>query len=160
MEANPPEIAPLIDATARDVITTMTRLVVERSEQDALPHSFVVDGVAGVVGLVGSVAANVHLVMTEATARRLVEGMIGTSEFTDADLRDAIGELTNMIAGGVKNRLDRKGFVLGLTVPSFIRSHDATITARGFTFGSVNTLKLHGVADPVRIVVFAKLVAA
>ncbi len=147
----------MVDATTRDVITTMTHLAVESAELDSQPHPFSVNGMAGVVGLTGSLSANVHLVLTEATARSLVEGMIGSSDFGDADLRDAIGELTNMVAGGLKNRLDQKGFSLRLTIPTFIRGRDAQITAKGFTFGSTNLLKLRGVADPVRVAVFAKL---
>jgi chemotaxis protein CheX len=157
MQTAPPNIAPMIDAVARDVIGTMTGLVIESSEQDPVPRPFTVNGVAGVVGLADGLAANIHFVMTDAAARRLVGAMIGSVEFGDADLRDAVGELTNMIAGGLKNRLDHAGIPLRLTVPTFIRGLETQITAKGFTFGSTNVFRLAGVADPVKVVVFARM---
>lgn len=157
MECPQPEIAPLVDVVVRDVVSTMTQIPIAKGEQEPEPHAFSISGLAGVVGLAGSLAANVHLVLTEKVARRLVAGMIGTDDFGEADLRDAVGEITNMIAGGLKNRLDAKGFPLRLTVPTLLRGSDVQVTAKGFTFGSTNLFWLPGESDPVRVAVFAKL---
>lgn len=160
MECLQPEIAPLIEVIVRDVVSTMTQIPISKAEQEPLPHAFRVAGLAGVVGLAGSLAANVHLVLTDAVARRLVAGMIGTDDFGESDLRDAVGEFTNMIAGGLKNRLDSKGFRLRLTVPTLLRGSDVQVTAKGFTFGSTNLFWLPGETDPVRVAVFAKMGAS
>jgi chemotaxis protein CheX len=157
MESPNPEIAPMIDGIVRDVISTMTRIPIARSEQDPTPHSFGVNGLAGVVGLAGSLAANVHLVLSQATSHRLVAGMVGIDDLSDSDVRDGIGEFTNMIAGGLKNRLDVKGFRLRLTVPTLLRGMDVQVTAKGFTFGSTNLIWLEGDPEPMRVAVFAKM---
>jgi chemotaxis protein CheX len=157
MESPNPEIAPLVDRIVRDVISTMTRIPIARSEIDPTPHSFGVDGLAGVVGLAGSLAANVHLVLSLATSRRLVAGMVGMDDLSDSDVRDGVGEFTNMIAGGLKNRLEAQGFRLRLTVPTLLRGADVQVTAKGFTFGATNMFWLEGDADPLRVAVFAKL---
>jgi chemotaxis protein CheX len=157
MESPNPEIAPMIDGIVRDVISTMTRIPIARSEQDPTPNSFGVNGLAGVVGLAGSLAANVHLVLSQATSRRLVAGMVGIEDLSDSDVRDGIGEFTNMIAGGLKNRLDARGFSLRLTVPTLLRGTDVQVTAKGFTFGSTNLIWLEGDPEPMRVAVFAKM---
>jgi CheY-specific phosphatase CheX len=72
-------------------------------------------------------------------------------------MRDAVGELTNMVAGGLKNRLDRLNIVLKLTIPTFIRGREMRITSQGFTFGTMNSFRLVGSEEPVRVIVFARL---
>jgi chemotaxis protein CheX len=156
MSTQPIQLAGMVDSVARAVISTMTGLNVDSSEHNSTAQSFTVNGVAGVVGLAGGLSANVHFVLSEPAARTLVGSILGSNTFGDADLRDAIGELTNMIAGGLKNRLDQAGYTLNLTVPSFIRGQETQITAKGFTMGALNSFSVHGIPDPVRVVVCAK----
>ena len=98
-----------------------------------------------------------HLVFGSQVAQKVVGGMLGSLQFGDAEMRDAVGELTNMVAGGLKNRLDRLNIVLKLTIPTFIRGRDMHITSQGFTFGTMNSFKLAGSDEPVRVIVFARM---
>lgn len=134
----------------------MTGLTIDSLDRSSTAQTFTVNGVAGVVGLAGGLSANIHFVLSDEAAHALVAAILGSDTFGDADLRDAIGELTNMIAGGLKNRLDQSGIALSLTVPSFVRGKETQITAKGFTIGSMNSFVLQGIAEPVRVVVFAK----
>jgi hypothetical protein len=53
--------------------------------------------------------------------------------------------------------LDRLNIVLKLTIPTFIRGRDMHITSQGFTFGTMNSFKLAGSDEPVRVIVFARM---
>lgn len=157
MNNEPPQIAPMIDAVTRDVLSMMTGSQIESSANEPAPESFDVDGVAAVVGMTGGLTANVHLVLGSGVARKVVGGMLGSSQFGDAEMRDAVGELTNMVAGGLKNRLDRLNIVLKLTIPTFIKGREMQITSQGFTFGTMNSFRLAGSDEPVRVIVFARM---
>jgi CheY-specific phosphatase CheX len=136
MNNEPPQIAPMIDAVTRDVLSMMTGSQIESSSNEPAPESFDVDGVAAVVGMTGGLTANVHLVLGGNVARKVVGGMLGSSQFGDAEMRDAVGELTNM---------------------TFIRGREMRITSQGFTFGAMNSFRLAGSDEPVRVIVFARM---
>ncbi len=47
--------------------------------------------------------------------------------FESEDMGDAIGELTNMLAGQIKLNLDQKGVSAEISLPSVIRAQDITV---------------------------------
>jgi chemotaxis protein CheX len=80
--------------------------------------------VAGSVGFIGDVNGVVYLEVTDAFARTLASRMLGLAEAEldgEEMVNDVIGELSNMVVGGVKSQLCDSGAPCVLTIPSVVR---------------------------------------
>lgn len=75
--------------------------------------------VSGVIGLSGKAKGTVVLSLDREAAMRATEALLGERPLTlNADVTDAVGELTNMIAGNAKAQLEH--FALSVTLPTVI----------------------------------------
>jgi chemotaxis protein CheX len=75
--------------------------------------------VSGIIGLSGRLAGTVVLTMSEELAIKGASAMLMTEmKAVDADVMDAVGELTNMIAGSAKAQLEE--YNLKLSLPNVI----------------------------------------
>ena len=85
-------------------------------EGDALrPRSNVV----GLVGFGGSLSGLVAFYTTIDAAQEIAGSMLGMpAADVNGEMHDAIGEVTNMIAGGFRLKLAEKGETLAISIPS------------------------------------------
>jgi chemotaxis protein CheX len=128
-------IQDFIDATV-DVLTTMaffeveTRNVKEMVTGSGAPSVTSCRDITGVLGFSGSRAGSILLTLSEKLGLQLVGGMLGT-ELSQIDyvVRDGVGELVNMIAGGAKTRLQTKGLDFVLSIPHTVVGQNHQITA-------------------------------
>ena len=86
------------------------------------------------VGFAGSVDGNVTLYLSDDFAIFATGKVLGMSageiEMHGPDvLKDAIGEITNMTAGGFKNQLCDIGFPCKLTLPTIVRGKNLAVAA-------------------------------
>ncbi|HUY88140.1 MAG TPA: chemotaxis protein CheX [Pirellulales bacterium] len=82
--------------------------------------------VSGVIGLTGKANGAVALSVSKPLAFKLVEVMLETRVHEiNSDVADAVGELTNMIAGGAKTGLSHYELSLGL--PTVFTGRSRTI---------------------------------
>ncbi len=110
-----------------EVLFTMTGLDVESSGfYEIEGHSQGLDvtscmDITGILGFSGGRRGSVLLTFKEETALKAVGGMLGM-EFKEIDyyVRDGVGELVNMIAGGAKAKLQPKGLDFELSIPNTI----------------------------------------
>lgn len=112
--------------------------------------------VTAMVGLVGTYSGVVYLHAPLRQALAMTAGMLGVEvgEFNE-DVRDALGEITNMVAGSFKQNLSRGGADIRLSTPSVITGKDYMVAARNPN----DTITLHFATDPdwfVVSVVFEK----
>lgn len=86
--------------------------------------------ITGVLGFSGGRRGSVLITFGAETAIKAVGGMLGM-EFKeiDADVRDGVGELVNMIAGGAKTKLQAKGIDFELSIPNTVIGRNHEITA-------------------------------
>lgn len=78
--------------------------------------------VSGIVTINGNAVGQVAVSLSREVGEQLVAQMSGL-EITDVNdeiLRDGIGEVANIIAGGAKSKLAQNGFELKLSLPSVI----------------------------------------
>jgi chemotaxis protein CheX len=77
--------------------------------------------VTAIVGLAGSVTGTVSVQLKKAIAMKITSNMLQmpVNDLTD-DVRDAIGELGNMIAGGLKTELEGKGISFDISIPTVV----------------------------------------
>lgn len=82
--------------------------------------------VSGVIGIAGKAIGTIALCMTDKEACEVLRRMEGTetAEVNDG-VCDAVGELTNMIAGAAKAQLEHLELTIGL--PSVIRGTNLTV---------------------------------
>ena len=94
------------------------------------------------VGFVGSINGNVILGLSDDFAIFATGKILGMSageiEMSGPDVvRDAIGEVTNMTAGGFKNRLCDLGYPCRLSLPSIVRGNRMRVSAPQGTSRSI-----------------------
>jgi len=87
------------------------------------------DGVMiAVIALVGEVDWSVFLGLPRGTATALAAKFAGFEiPFDSDDMGDAVGELTNILAGEVKRRLAAKGVTAMISLPSVIRAESLRV---------------------------------
>lgn len=75
--------------------------------------------VTAMVGIAGTYSGVVSLLTPKKLALDFASGMLGTvMTELDIDVHDALGEITNMIAGSFKQHLSRSGTEMRLSIPS------------------------------------------
>lgn len=115
---DPVLLAAAVQGTHVGLSMTHTKLVpVGTSRLSTARHA-----VSVVVGLVGAHSGNVALNMSESAALHLASSLMGTSiaQF-DEDCLDAIMELGNMVAGGIKTALAATPYAMqNISLPSLV----------------------------------------
>jgi CheY-specific phosphatase CheX len=104
--------------------------------------------ISGSIGLAGNTSdpdqelkAQFCLIFSNGTAKRIFRSMM-MMEDDDAvemdELRDVVGELTNITAGGAKTELSEHGYKLSLSLPSIVVGEDHYLSATtGVPFAKV-----------------------
>lgn len=84
--------------------------------------------ITGIIGLAGAVRGSFALSFTESCILRIVSNMLG-EEITqvNGDIADAVGELTNMVSGAARQRLEAMGYSLSAAIPTVVRGKDHCI---------------------------------
>lgn len=85
-----------------------------------------------VVGLSGAINGGLHLVMPLGGACLLAGSLTGMdTESLDDEAQDALGELANMIAGGIQTRLSSEMGNISLTPPLVAKGNPRTPASPG-----------------------------
>jgi chemotaxis protein CheX len=123
----------LVRQSTREVFGTM--LAIELVDEDASvgdgapgPNA----GVVALIGLAGSWAGSGTFSCSAEMAQK-ISGQLLMMEFTavDADVLDAIGEITNMVLGNVKTSLEEILGPMGLSIPTVIYGRNFTTRSVG-----------------------------
>ena len=114
------ELARILEAATADVFGTMLATDLEVDAPFENPEPFLDAEVTGFIGLSGGFRGYVALHASREQSRDFTARLLGAqldSIGTDDELRDAVGEIANMIAGNVKRELVRHGGV-DISLPS------------------------------------------
>jgi chemotaxis protein CheX len=77
--------------------------------------------ISGIIGLTGQVQGFVVLSLCESAALHVVSSFVGEPvAHVDEQVKDAVGELTNMFAGGAKRVLAAARYDLRISIPSVV----------------------------------------
>lgn len=121
-------VNPFIVATL-DVLRTMARIEPTRGTPRVKGMEDISYDVSGVVGLTGQVQGFVVLSLRESAALHVVSRFLGEEvRALDESVKDGVGELTNIIAGGAKRALASAGYELRISIPSVIVGPNHTIS--------------------------------
>jgi len=116
-------INPFINSLA-NAFSTMLGIEVRRGDARLKDDSCPNHTVSGVIGLSGKAIGTVVLSLSEEVALKATSAMLLTDAVEIDDVVDAVGELTNIIAGGAKAELEE--YRLCLSLPNVVtgRSHE------------------------------------
>jgi chemotaxis protein CheX len=118
-------INPVLSAT-KTVFETMLECTPVRTElvlKEKMTPAF---EVSAVIGVTGKAAGTIVLSLARCTALEVLNRMIGIeADEINTEVCDAVGELTNMIAGTAKAKLEQ--FELSTSIPNIISGKDHTI---------------------------------
>jgi chemotaxis protein CheX len=81
------------------------------------------DGIIiAVISVMGDVDWSIYLGLPRDTATGMAQGFAGFEiPFDSEDMGDAIGEVANILAGNVKQVLDKRGVAVDISLPSVMR---------------------------------------
>lgn len=118
-------INPFVRA-AVDVFATMLDCELTRGEISLNSDFQPEHEISGIIGLSGRAVGTVVVSLSRGVALSATEALLGTRpQDVDAEVIDAVGELTNMIAGQAKSKLEPLS--LSLALPTVITGTQHTI---------------------------------
>lgn len=129
-------IAPFIDAT-KETLATMVSMQVRRKEVFIKQGYEMYGDVSGVIGLSGATTGTCALSMPSTLAERAIRSMLMTPDdevLAESEIRDGVGELINMIAGGAKTKLSSTMYKFNMTLPTIISGGKHEVFHRGGTY--------------------------
>ena len=154
-ESQAAAILGIVNQTVQQVFQTMVSLeAVHGAGSTNAPRSTEFTGMSGSVGMSGKVNGIVYTTFSEQTARHVAEKILGC-EVGEAEVIDAVGELTNVVSGNLKSRLCDLGFNCTLSIPSVVRGESIRVSAKNATLGVSNEYTLEGFDRPVTVHVYA-----
>jgi len=122
-------INPFLQA-ALNVISMMAMLNPEPGKPFLKKDRKAIGDISGVIGLTGEMKGVVVVSFSTGAACKIVGAMLG-EEFTElnADISDAVGELTNMISGDARRQLAQMGHNFEAGLPTIISGSGHEIEA-------------------------------
>jgi chemotaxis protein CheX len=86
--------------------------------------------ITGMVGFAGTFSGVISVHCPVELAKKITSAMLGMEcDEVNDDLNDAIGEIANMLGGGVKQVLSKGGLDVKLSTPTVISGEDYTVTS-------------------------------
>jgi chemotaxis protein CheX len=115
-------INPFLNSTL-NVFRTMAACELRRGKPYLADGTQPTHEISGVIGLSGKAIGTVVLSLGEEVALKVAEAMLGEAQTgMNGDVVDAIGELTNMIAGSAKAQMEH--LEMSVSLPSVIMGRD------------------------------------
>jgi chemotaxis protein CheX len=117
-------INPFLESTI-SVLTTMTSVRPVAGTPYIKKEASVVGDVSAIVGITGDAEGSLCLSFTQGCILFIVSQMFGEEKTeVDEEVKDAVGELTNMISGASRKTLEGLGHHFQGAIPSIISGHN------------------------------------
>lgn len=113
-------INPFLEATI-DVLKTMA-FVEPRPGKPYLKKDDLAKGdVSGIIGFTGAATGSMALSFSEGCILKIVSNMLGEEiKEINGDIKDAVGEITNMVSGAARKKLESLGLSVSAAIPTVI----------------------------------------
>ncbi len=104
-----------------NVLKTMAFIEPRPGKPYLKQDNIAVGDISGIIGMTGAARGSLALSFSGSCILRVVSNMLG-EEITDlnADIQDAVGEITNMISGAARKNLEAKGFNITAAIPTVV----------------------------------------
>ena len=120
-------INPFLEGTM-NVLKTMAFVEPKPGKPRLKQENMAIGEVSGIIGLTGSARGSLALSFSEQSILKIVNNMLGEKfiEIND-DIKDAVGEITNMISGDARKRLEADGFTITAAIPTVVSGKNHAI---------------------------------
>ena len=96
----------------------------QEDDSDVAAHEVII----GIISLMGDAELAMFIGLPRGTAPGLVAKFAGFEvPFESPDMGDAVGEVANMLAGGMKNILDAKNIKVNISLPTVMRAENLQV---------------------------------
>ena len=113
-------INPFLDATIK-VIETMAFVKPVPDKPYVITDTLIGGDISGIIGLTGAKRGSVIFSLSKEAALKIVSSMLNEKfYYINTEIRDAIGELTNVIAGDARRALAEQGYNFKAGIPTVI----------------------------------------
>ena len=120
-------INPFIESVY-ELFETMLACPVERGNPNLVKKNEVTNDLVALIGLSGPVRGTVVMLFPKDTALKMVSRFVGEDcQSIDENVRDAVAELVNIVAGGAKARLPGGDPVIELSLPNVIEGKGCSV---------------------------------
>ena len=121
-----------IVSSTNEVFTTMIPMDISTDGAFYQKEDMISTDVMSLVSFTGEHSGIIAVFCSKDIALKITSGMLGIEATElDQDTKDAMGEVTNMIAGTVKNKIYEKFGAMHLSVPIVIAGGYLTISSSG-----------------------------
>jgi chemotaxis protein CheX len=121
-------------AAAIHVLKTMAQIDAKPGKPFLKKDDLAIGDVSAIIGITGAAQGSMAMIFTEECIKYIASNLLG-EPFIDLnnELRDAVGELTNMICGDARRRLSEKGFIFQAGIPTIVggKGHSIVHVADG-----------------------------
>ena len=120
-------VNPFLEGTV-SVLKTMA-FVEPRAGKPFLKKDNVARGdISGIIGLTGAARGSLALSFSEACILKIVSNMLGEEiGEINGDIKDAVGEITNMVSGVARKNLEVVGLNISAAIPTVVSGKDHSI---------------------------------
>ena len=120
-------VNPFVEATL-DVMKNMAQLDATLGKASLKQSEIAQASTSGFIELIGSTPGTLSISFCDKAIMRIYENMLGDIlESIDHSALDLVGEFTNMVCGGAKQRLSQKGYDFSLSQPKILSGKDHAI---------------------------------
>jgi len=121
-------INPFISATLH-VLETLAHIKAEPGKPFVKKDKVARGDVTGVIGLTGKARGTVSVSFSEKCILAIVSGMFGEEmKELNEEIRDAAGEISNMISGQARRMLEEMGLSLSAAIPTVIMGKNHSLS--------------------------------
>lgn len=121
-------INPFLDGTL-EVLKTMAGIDAVPAKPALKLDNSAYGDASGIIGLTGEAVGSLAVSFTEKCICRIVTAMLGERhDEIDAGVIDAVGELTNMISGAARTKLEKQGLKVYAAIPTVVYGPGHRIT--------------------------------
>lgn len=116
-------------AAAINVLKTMANIEPQPGKPFLRNDEKALGDVSAIIGITGAAQGSMALTFTESCIKAIVANLFGSPVTElDGEVKDAVGELTNMICGDARRRLAEQGIVLQAGIPTIVSGSNHSIT--------------------------------
>ncbi len=114
----PPDFKNEIDQTLKEIFLSMFSEQASLIPKEEVPGEI---GMSAIIGFAGNMSGVLSLHFSRSSASKIASALLGMEvQEGDEMIRDAMGEMANMVAGGFKNRISGAKDTLKISIPTVI----------------------------------------
>jgi chemotaxis protein CheX len=121
-------INPFLEGTI-SVLKTMAFIEPKAGKPYLKKSSNAIGDISGIIGLTGPVKGSLALSFSEQCIVKIVSNMLGEEiKAINGDIKDAVGEITNMVSGAARKKLEEEGLSLSAAIPTVVSGKQHSIS--------------------------------